>query len=177
MEEKVFLTEPALKYKKSFCEMVEDYRAANDTEKVHMYGAALEDFEGYVQTLHDHAKGINLPNNWVPSLTYWLTNEKDDILGVIRIRTSLAQEYLLKIAGHIGYDVPIAHRRKGYGKEMLRLALPKAKAIGLDSVLISCNTQNIASAKIIESNGGEFEYEVWDEYDNEMIRRYWIHLK
>ena len=40
---------------------------------------------------------------------------------------------------------------------MLRLALLEAKKIGLEKVLITCLDDNIASAKVIENNGGVFE--------------------
>ena len=57
---------------------------------------------------------------------------------------------------------------------MLRLALPEAKKIGLEKVLITCDEDNIASAKVIEKNGGIFErYAV---KDGKKFRRYWIDL-
>lgn len=51
---------------------------------------------------------------------------------------------------------------------MLRDVLPYAHALGLDPVLVTCDVTNIASRKVIEAAGGEFE----DERDGKL--RYWI---
>lgn len=40
---------------------------------------------------------------------------------------------------------------------MLSLAPVKAKQMGIKKVLITCDKDNIASAKVIESNGGKLE--------------------
>ena len=52
--------------------------------------------------------------------------------------------------GHIGYVIRPSERRKGYGTLILGLALVQAHACGLDRVRFTCNTENIASARIIE---------------------------
>ena len=48
-------------------------------------------------------------------------------------------------------------RNQGYGKKILQLALLKAKALGINKVLITCDETNIASKKIIEASDGVFE--------------------
>lgn len=40
---------------------------------------------------------------------------------------------------------------------MLRAALPRARVLGLDRVLITCDATNTASRKVIEACGGLFE--------------------
>ena len=40
---------------------------------------------------------------------------------------------------------------------MLGEALPMARALGLDQVLFTCDTDNVASRKVIEANGGRYE--------------------
>ena len=57
---------------------------------------------------------------------------------------------------------------------MLKLALPIAKEIGLEKVLITCDKLNTASAKTIMSQGGVLENEV--EEEGEIVQRYWIKL-
>ena len=61
--------------------------------------------------------------------------------------------------GHIGYNVPPSVRRKGYGTQLLRLTLPKARAAGLSRVLLTVDSSNVASIRIIERNGGRVESE------------------
>ena len=55
---------------------------------------------------------------------------------------------------------------------MLRLGLLKAKELGIEKVLITCHDDNIASAKVIENNGGLFERHAYR--DEKKYRRYWV---
>ncbi len=54
------------------------------------------------------------------------------------------------------------------------MALPMARDLGMDRVLITCTTTNEASARTIERNGGVLE----DVRDTTLglVRRYWISL-
>ena len=63
---------------------------------------------------------------------------------------------------------------------MLRLGLIKAKDIVKDDdILITCEDNNIGSARIIEKNGGVLENKITniDEYGEVITRRYWIKLR
>ena len=55
---------------------------------------------------------------------------------------------------------------------MIALALDKCKEMGLDRVLFVCDKVNVASAKIIDANGGELENEKM--HDDRIVQRYWI---
>jgi len=61
---------------------------------------------------------------------------------------------LLKRGGNIGYGIAPNARRKGYGKELLRLLLQVAKGHGLTKVLITDNNDNHASIGVALANGG-----------------------
>jgi predicted acetyltransferase len=52
--------------------------------------------------------------------------------------------------------------------------LPAARALGMDRVLVTCDEDNVASVRTIESNGGVIE----DIRETELgrKRRYWITL-
>ena len=56
-----------------------------------------------------------------------------------------------------GIEVRPSQRRKGYASEILELTLIEAAKCGLSKILITCNEPNIASAKVIEKNGGVLE--------------------
>ena len=67
-----------------------------------------------------------------------------------------------------------SERRKGYGTLILELTLEKAKDLGLDKVLLTCDTDNVASAKIIEKNGGKLAGQAISNKNGKQISRYWI---
>lgn len=56
--------------------------------------------------------------------------------------------------GHVGYSVVPWKRRCGYATRALRLFLPHARAEGLDYVDLTTDADNIASRRVIETNGG-----------------------
>jgi len=126
----------------------------------------------YIRRTENNAQGINLPDQWVPSTTYWLV-DKSHFIGHIDIRHELNKR-LEKRGGHIGYAVRPSERNKGYGKKILELGLEKAREIGLKKVMITCDLLNTGSRKIIEANGGVFESVIMDKGDP--VRRYWIEL-
>ncbi|HTI24982.1 MAG TPA: GNAT family N-acetyltransferase [Kutzneria sp.] len=101
----------------------------------------------------------------VPCTTWWWC-EGDTYLGRIAIRHELT-ERLRRKGGHIGFDMRPTARRRGHGTAMLKAALPKARELGLQHVLITCDGDNIGSRRVIEANGGVLEF------DGDGIRRYW----
>jgi predicted acetyltransferase len=56
--------------------------------------------------------------------------------------------------GHIGYAVVPWKRRLGYATEALRLLLPEVRQEGLAFVEITTDPDNVASQRVIETNGG-----------------------
>ena len=116
------------------------------------------------------------PPQLVPSTQYIYVRESDSkVVGVIQIRHCF-NEFLEKYAGHIGYSVCPTERRKGYATQMLRLALPACKALGLDRVLISCVEGNEGSKRTILRNGGVYESTVYEPGEGVYLERYWIDL-
>lgn len=135
---------------------------------------------GNYDDLNDWYNGIILNSSektvregLVPSTTMMLL-ANDDIVGMIDIRHKL-NDNLLKFGGHIGYSIRKSQRNKGYATLMLKLALAKCKEYNIKKVLITCDKDNIASAKVIMNNGGKFENEI--ELNGEIIQRYWIEIE
>jgi predicted acetyltransferase len=170
---------PPAKYKDSYLEALDEYfqtDAADRLDILSINPAALKkDFQSYVTHLHEESEGKHLPEGYVPQTTYWLV-DGDEFIGRAGIRHTLSPE-LLKIGGHIGYDIRPSRRKMGYGKEILKLALPKAKAMGITKALVTCNETNIGSKKIIEANGGIFENREPQGNGLPDKLRYWITLK
>jgi len=96
-----------------------------------------------------------VPPGRVPA-TFLLAEVDGAIVGRVSIRHEL-NDYLERFGGHIGYAVRPAHRRRGYGRAILRQSLDVARSVGLSRVLLTCDDTNAASVRIIESCGGLLE--------------------
>jgi predicted acetyltransferase len=120
------------------------------------HGARLatpDTFERYVQSVRDQALDETVrANGFVPSTTLWWVDGAE-YLGRISIRHRLTPQ-LQEVGGHIGYDVRPTARRRGHATAMLCAALPVARSLGIERALLTCAAENVASRKVIESNGG-----------------------
>ena len=92
---------------------------------------------------------------WVLCTNLWWV-EGDEYVGRMSIRHEL-NDFLLEVGGHIGYDVRRSRRGEGHATAMLRAALPIARGLGIESALLTCDEDNVASRKVIERNGGVLE--------------------
>ncbi len=107
-----------------------------------------------------------LPGTRIHSDYLWITDD-EQIVGFLRFTYAL-NDFLLSVGGHIGYSVRPSRRREGHASRALGLALERARARGIDHVLVTCDETNVASARTIESQGGRLE----DVREGK--RRYWI---
>lgn len=115
-----------------------------------------------------------LPEGKVIATQFLAVRESDgQLVGMLQVRHYF-NEYLEQYAGHIGYSVRPSERRRGCAKEMLRLALPFCKGIGIDRVLISCEPSNEGSRRTILANGGVYEKTVHEPGADIDLERYWI---
>ena len=132
-----------------------------------------------IQKMKDTRDKSKLKPNRVLSYDYFAVDD-DKFIGIIHIRIELTP-FLLSYGGHIGYGVNPKYWRQGYGTELLRIGLIRIKElIKDDRVLVTCDDDNIGSAKVIENNGGVLENIVFniDEYgDKVLTRRYWIKIR
>lgn len=185
----VFLTLPHIKYHAAFIAGLKDLKNA---ELIHYYMEKNLDvaqltepngFKHYLKFLKEQAAGINLNPGRVPHTTYWLIHEDDadqaQWLGRVDIRHQL-NDYLRRIGGHIGYVIAPSARKQGYGTKMLALALEKIRAghpqLDSDQALLTCDETNLASKKIIETNGGVFAGYTEQAPPLPRKLRYWIPL-
>lgn len=120
------------------------------------------------------SKGIGLEDWQIPMTTYWLLDDNDTIIGMSRLRHTLT-DMLLVSGGHIGYYISPKLRKMGLGKEILRLTLIEASKMNIKKALLTIDSGNISSLKIVESNNGILEDERKDDEGNQ-YRRYWISL-
>ncbi|MFJ3583096.1 GNAT family N-acetyltransferase [Streptomyces sp. NPDC090127] len=135
--------------------------------------AIPEVFASWVGRLCEQADTTKALSGGRVHATHWWIVEDGAYVGAIDLRHRL-NDFLLRAAGHIGYSIRPSARRRGLATWALGAVLPEARALGMDRVLVTCDEDNIASARAIERNGGVLE----DVRDTEigLKRRYWIAL-
>ena len=100
-------------------------------------------------TLPDGSKAPRLPG-----YSRWMWD--GEFCGLIGFRwqpgTSELPPYCL---GHVGFSVVPWKRQRGYATRALQLLLPQAGEEGLSYIELTTNSDNIASRRVIEANGGK----------------------
>ena len=163
-------------YWKQLGEMIDEWKADQELNHTNHSPWAIfkndyHDFDYYLENLEvkEAAEG-KVPD----SVFFLLDAERDKLLGAINIRHHL-NENLFKEGGHIGVGIRPSERRKGYATEMIRLALIECRKLGIEKALMTCDRDNVASAKSIINNGGILENEFINS-DGVIEQRYWISI-
>ena len=133
----------------------------------------LEDFADFIQMLDNYEKA-NVDKQYASQTAYFVVDENDKLIGGASIRHYLTVDGY-NYGGHIGYGVRPSEREKGYGTEILKLALEEAKRLKIYKVLLVCLETNMGSNKVIQKCGGILENQVKDS-DGSIINRYWIDI-
>jgi predicted acetyltransferase len=155
-------------------EFLRAHRATSESVPtfLHYYEEGMS-FGRYLEVLAERERGEKLPANQAPS-TFLFAFDGSRIVGRVSIRHAL-NPFLERWSGHIGYVVVPEYRRQGYGTAILRQALQIARQkLGLTRVLVTCDDDNIGSARVIEKNGGVLENVVAGPDGAKPKRRYWI---
>lgn len=167
------LIQPERKHEKIVMDFKQKIKDANE-QFCGVSGLERMDYDEWLQYLSNVSKKETCPDGIVPAYEkIYVDDDETKVYGMINMRFEL-NDMLLKFGGHIGYSVSPDERRKGYAKAMLSGALEFYKDEGYDKVLITCNKNNIASQKTIESAGGILENIVED--GDIFMKRYWIYL-
>ncbi|MDR1643538.1 MAG: GNAT family N-acetyltransferase [Clostridiales bacterium] len=102
-------------------------------------------------------------------------------VGKIDLRVGFDQD--IYYCGNIGYRVYEEYRGSGYAAQAAQLLLPLAKSHGMEKVTITCNPDNIPSAKTCEKIGALYKELVKvsktsDQYaqGDKFKRRYYLEL-
>ena len=143
-----------------------------------------DDADGFLASLVDiEAAGspITLPDGTtvprLPGYQRWLWD--GEFCGSIGFRWQPGTEALPPhCLGHIGYSVVPWKQRRGYATRALREVLRDARASGLRYVEITTSPENLASQRVIESNGGIFveEFVTPKALGSRRSRRYRVHV-
>jgi predicted acetyltransferase len=159
----------------AYLEMVDEFEAAGEGYGWNDIELARRDFVAFVDDLRNESLGIGLPPDIVPQTTYVLLDREGRALGEIRFRPHLTPPFE-QHNGHIGYNVRPSQRGNGYATRMLALVLEKARALGVERVMLPVRDDNLAPKRVIEKNGGVLERSGAELGSGEVVSIYWIAL-
>jgi len=167
------LIEPIVGFEASYRDLIDDF--GDEILIPFPLRYPHDDFPELIQRLRKDAGGLDLEAGRVASSTYWLVENRTDIIGVSNLRHEI-NDALERIGGHIGYGVRPSRRREGHATEMLRLTLLEARKRRIERALLTCDRENEPSVKTILNNGGQFDSEEYVDVHGGVIARYWISL-
>ncbi|WP_342359402.1 GNAT family N-acetyltransferase [Terrarubrum flagellatum] len=119
----------------------------------------LADRAAYLASLNAQEGMMVLPDGRMkprlPSRHFFISD--GDFCGRINLRfqhrTTELPDYT---SGHIGYAIVPWKQGRGYATTALAAILPIARDVGLPFVVITCNSDNHASRRVIEKCGGVY---------------------
>lgn len=150
----------------------------------HEYNAVCAELHGANELNAFTDKGFSGWLNYLnaPSGSRWFDYEKvadstyvalenGVVVGIMNLRHTL-NENLLQYGGHIGYSTHPQHQGRGIASAMLAFGLQRLADLGVSRVLVTCRDDNLASARVIEKNGGILTETV--SFPDYRLRKYWI---
>ena len=146
------LVKPSKKYMAAFMRVYGDYKQDTNRFKDVQVGPLVKAIEennidNYLKQLDDWAKGMNLPEGYVPSTSYWLMDD-DNWVGMFAIRHRLTPR-LEQEGGHVAANIAPKYRGKYSSFIGIKLCIDKARKLGLKRVLMTCDAGNSASYRAI----------------------------
>ena len=157
-----FLVSPCDRYEESFLAGAREFEGEDRLDST--YAGALgynirqlqRNVAAFIMDLKQLADKSRIREFGYCDKVFWLI-DREEYIGQASLRPDLGTSYLVTYGGHIGYSIRPSKRRCGYGMRILSLVLAKASGANLSKVLVTCDSDNAASKKIIERNGGVFE--------------------
>ena len=153
------------------------FATGTEADKIHLgdFDLLKTDPKAFLIDSEEQSEGNGLPDGWVTHTRFWYLLNNSRIIGSIDMRHYLTPN-LRDLGGHIGYVIRPEERNKGYATSMLASAIPEALRLGIDKLLITAASDNTASRRVIEKNGGILDGERFSRLAGRMTAYYWIEI-
>jgi predicted acetyltransferase len=158
-----------MKLLKAFENYVDECAERGIDSDIYNYQFIVNNYQGYLKKRIAYSEGKELPRGWPPISTYFCIRDTE-ILGSIRVRHGV-NPYIENVIGHIGYETKPSARGQGVAKFMLSWV---QEHVLTENALITCDSTNAASRKVIESCGAKYLNLFYSEEDKIEIIRYQI---
>lgn len=169
------LIKPQQKYLLSYLELCrKSFHAVHNTYLLH----DPEKFGEWQNTVFQRyamdEAGIELPQGYLPSCTFWALYG-EEVAGVVNIRKGL-NDALRDYGGNVGFMLNAAFRKRKLSFPLLELALAKAKELGVSPILMTCMDENLPSLYTLKKAAAEkVESAVtWADGKYCPIHRFWF---
>ena len=100
------------------------------------------------QDYENNEKGINLPEGFIPHVTYWVI-DNNRYVGSVDIRLELTPQ-LYEYGGNCGFVIVPEIRGKGNGIKVLELCFQKMKELKISPIILTCEEDNEPSKRTLE---------------------------
>lgn len=167
---------PNIKYEHSYNDLIMEAKKYGDFKEL---GNALihndESYTLFIKRLKNRRFGKNIAKCDVPATIYFIL-VNNEVVGTIDLRHYLNKDYYERL-GHVAYYIKPSKRNNGFATKALNLAIKKYYKKYVKKILITCYSDNSASSKVIEKNGGVLENIIYDKLSNNYISRYIISVR
>lgn len=148
------MVKPGMRHFKEVMAADEAYAAAGEEPYCGLKGRA--GYASWLLMLMRQAREDVARYGMNPNEIYLMVDDEERLYGYGQLRV-VETDDVMTWAGHIGYSVPPDKRGRGCATVMLRLLLDMAFERGLERVLLTCDTDNEPSRRVIEKCGGVFD--------------------
>ena len=142
----------ATHHEAALASMLADFERAGETDVAGYFLPFDCPHARAVSSLAAWPRGEGLEAGWVPCTTMFY-EESGTLLGLYNFRHHLSPQLMLE-GGHVGYSVRPTARGRGIATALLSHARAFGRTRRLEMLLLTCDTTNLASKRVIEKNGG-----------------------
>jgi predicted acetyltransferase len=167
---------PDVAYRDSFLAAARETLADEGRDEDAALRERERDFASHVARLVANREGRDLAPGHVAQTDFWLV-EDGVWVGRYGYRHHLTPN-LERFGGHLGYQIRPSCRGRGLATRGLALVLERLRATpgSPARILLTCDTTNAASRRVIEKNGGVLQDVIEIEGRTDPVMRWWIAL-
>ena len=167
------LIAPVKSDESEFNDMMREWSSADENIYPAVFTRYKPSFDDFLTHLNKCRSSTGLAENVVPNTTLILRDDAGRIYGGVTIRHYL-NAHLNNYGGHIGMGIRPSERGKGYELHMFRLAVIRARELGISKLLITYEKDNLIMDEIMCAVGALYDSTVYSESVEKEIDRYWL---